>query len=187
LRTVLICIPKTAAISPARRPSSVSRIARARSASPRCSDFDRARKAACSAASAVSVDFPGMLGLHSPHPRQTIQSIAYSQAVCLAVLIQIIENDPQNLTTISDYVAQKYPSAREGVNVSSRPISGREVYFSPSVFELPAQSVDQTLVAVMMPFAAEYRNIYETIQRACAFHKLNCQRVDDIWEHAILI
>ena len=29
--------------------------------SPRCSDFDSPRKAACSAASAVSVDFPGML------------------------------------------------------------------------------------------------------------------------------
>ena len=42
---------------PRRRPG----IARARSASPRCSDFDSARKAACSAASAVSVDFPGML------------------------------------------------------------------------------------------------------------------------------
>src|SRR4051812_523012 len=67
-------------------PSSVSRIARARSASPRCSDFDKPRKAARSAASAVSVDFPGMLGLHSPHPRQTIHSIAHSQAVCIAVL-----------------------------------------------------------------------------------------------------
>jgi hypothetical protein len=42
---------------PRRRPG----IARARSASPRCSDFDRARNAACSAASAVSVDFLGML------------------------------------------------------------------------------------------------------------------------------
>jgi hypothetical protein len=105
----------------------------------------------------------------------------------LAVLIQIVENEPQNLTIISDYLVQKYPSAREGVNVSSRPLPGREVYFTPSVFEIPAQGVDQTLVAVIMPFAAEYRNVYETIQRACAFHRLNCQRVDDIWEHAILI
>jgi hypothetical protein len=64
---------------PRRRPG----IARARSASPRCSDFDKSRNTACSAASAVSFDFPGMLGLHSPHPRQTIHSIAYSQAVCL--------------------------------------------------------------------------------------------------------
>src|SRR4051812_39841010 len=81
-----MCTPRTAAISSAFRPSSVSRIARARSASPRCSDFDRARKATCSAASAVSVDFPGMLGLHSSHPRQTIFSIAHSQAVCLGHL-----------------------------------------------------------------------------------------------------
>src|SRR3954451_12413739 len=77
-----MCTLRTAAISSAFRPSSVSRIARARSASPRCSDFDRARKAACSAASAVSFDFPGMLALHNPHPRQTIHSIAPSQAIC---------------------------------------------------------------------------------------------------------
>src|SRR5215213_4212092 len=64
--------PRSTAISSARRPSSVSRIARARSASPRCSDFDRARNAVCSPASAVSFDFPGMLALHSPHPRKTL-------------------------------------------------------------------------------------------------------------------
>jgi hypothetical protein len=75
--------PRTAAISSAFRPSSVNRIARARSASPRCSDFDRSRNTACSAALAVSVDFPGIPGLHSPHPRQTIQSIAHSHAGCL--------------------------------------------------------------------------------------------------------
>ena len=46
-------------------------IDRARSASPRCSDFDKPRNAACSAASAVSVDFPGMHGLYRPHPRLT--------------------------------------------------------------------------------------------------------------------
>src|SRR3954447_11808057 len=78
-----MCTPRTAAIAAAFRPSNVSRIARARSASPRCSDFDRARNTACSAASAVSFDFPGMLDLHSPHPRQTIHPIAHSQAVCL--------------------------------------------------------------------------------------------------------
>src|SRR4051794_8230270 len=73
-------------MSSARRPSSVSRIARARSASPRCSDFDRSRNTARSAASAVSFDFPGMLGLHSPHPRQTIHSVAHSQAPCLVAV-----------------------------------------------------------------------------------------------------
>src|SRR3954452_21298323 len=61
LRTVLTCTPRTAAISPARRPSSVSSTARARSASPRCSDFDRSRNTALSAPSAVSFDFPAML------------------------------------------------------------------------------------------------------------------------------
>src|SRR3954449_6013607 len=77
-----MCTPRTAAISSARRPSSVSRIARARSASPRSSDFDRARNTACSAASAVSFDFPGICDLRNPHPRKIIHSLAHSQAVC---------------------------------------------------------------------------------------------------------
>src|SRR5215207_6526453 len=80
-----MCTPRTAAISSARRPSSVSRIARARSASPRCSDFDRARNTACSAASAVSFDFPGICGLRSPHPKKITHSIAHSQAGCLGI------------------------------------------------------------------------------------------------------
>lgn len=132
----------------------------------------------------------GCLELVREHPR-LLRSLTWKdpdyEGNALAVLIQIVENDPQNLTTISDYLVEKYPSAQEGVNVSSRPIPGWEVYFTPSVFEIPAQGVDQTLVAVMMSFAAEYRDVYGTIQKACAFCKLNCQRVDDIWENAILI
>lgn len=132
----------------------------------------------------------GCLELVREHPR-LLRSLTWRdpdyEGNALAVLIQIVENGPQNLTMISDYIVQKYPSAREGVNVSSRPIPGREIYFTPSVFEVPAQGVDQTLVAVMTPFAAEYREVYEAIQSAAAFHGLNCRRVDDIWEHAILI
>ena len=70
-----MCTPRTAAISSALRPSSVSKIARARSASPRCSDFDRARNVARSAASAVSFDFPGMLASTALIPgKQSIPS-----------------------------------------------------------------------------------------------------------------
>src|SRR5690348_4001346 len=47
-------------------------MARARSASPRCSDFDRLRSAARSAASAVNFDLPGTPDLLSPHPRKTL-------------------------------------------------------------------------------------------------------------------
>jgi hypothetical protein len=105
----------------------------------------------------------------------------------IVVLSRIVESNPQNLRIISDYLGQQYPSTQEGINVSSRPVPGRAIYFTPSVFEVPEQGVDQTLVAVMMPFAAEYREVYETIQRAGTFHGLTCNRVDDIWENAILI
>ena len=130
------------------------------------------------------------LDLIREHPR-LLRSLTWKdpdyEGNALAVLIQIVENDAQNLEIIAEYFLQKYPSEREGVNVSSQSIPGREIYFTPSVFEVPTQGVDQTLVAVMMPFSAEYKDVYNTIQKACAFHKLGCHRVDDIWEHAILI
>ena len=130
------------------------------------------------------------LDLIREHPR-LLRSLTWKdpdyEGNALAVLIQIVENDAQNLEIIAEYFLQKYPSEREGVNVSSQSIPGREIYFTPSVFEVPTQGVDQTLVAVMMPFSAEYKDVYNTIQKACAFHKLDCHRVDDIWEHAILI
>jgi hypothetical protein len=34
----------------------------------------------------VSIDFPGMPDLPNSHPRQTIHSIAYSQAHCLVLV-----------------------------------------------------------------------------------------------------
>jgi hypothetical protein len=74
---------------PRRRPG----IARARSASPRCSDFDKPCNAACSAASAVSFDFPGMPRLHNSHPRKTTHSIAHSQAGCLVGGDEGVERD----------------------------------------------------------------------------------------------
>ena len=106
------------------------------------------------------------LDLIREHPR-LLRSLTWKdpdyEGNALAVLIQIVENDAQNLEIIAEYFVQKYPSEREGVNVSSQSIPGREIYFTPSVFEVPTQGVDQTLVAVMMPFSAEYKDVYNTI------------------------
>src|SRR4051812_5191215 len=122
-------------MSSARRPSSVSRIARARSASPRCSDFDRSRNTARSAASAVSFDFPDMLGLHSPHPRQTIHSIVHSQAVCLGdmpleALLRELENCQYAVLVISndDVIVSRdaeRPSPRDNVIFEAGLFMGR--------------------------------------------------------------
>lgn len=52
----------------------------------------------------------------------------------------------------------------------------------PTVFRLPAElPVEDDLVAVMMPFAAQFNPVYDTIKAAVADAGMRCHRADDIW------
>jgi len=57
----------------------------------------------------------------------------------------------------------------------------------PTVFAIPAGTPRHDLVAVMMPFAAEFDAIYATIEEACRTAKLACERSDKIWEESTII
>lgn len=59
---------------------------------------------------------------------------------------------------------------------------------APTVFNFDAfEAQDQTLISVMMPFSAELKPVYETIQDAVGEMGLTCQRADDIWNHDQII
>ena len=52
----------------------------------------------------------------------------------------------------------------------------------PTVFRLPTElPVEDDLVAVMMPFAPQFDQVYETIKAAVADAGMRCHRADDIW------
>lgn len=53
----------------------------------------------------------------------------------------------------------------------------------PRVFSLSDEPVDRSLVAVMMPFDAAFRPVYEAIRAAVEEMDLRCQRADDLWEN----
>ena len=57
----------------------------------------------------------------------------------------------------------------------------------PRVFEIPNEQPDSRLVAVMMPFDASFANVYKAIKTACANAGMECERVDNIWEHSTII
>jgi hypothetical protein len=57
----------------------------------------------------------------------------------------------------------------------------------PEVFRRPEKGIDEEQVAVMMPFAAEFRPIYDAIRRACARVGLRAVRADDIWEETTFV
>ena len=58
----------------------------------------------------------------------------------------------------------------------------------PSVFSITDhESIEPTLASAMMPFEAEFSDVYCSIQQAAAGACLRCRRADDIWESAAII
>lgn len=58
----------------------------------------------------------------------------------------------------------------------------------PTVFSIPEhESVEEVLVSVMMPFASNFDQVYQSIQEAASNVGLRCRRADDIWEAPAVI
>jgi hypothetical protein len=63
----------------------------------------------------------------------------------------------------------------------------RRITFAPNVFDIPPTSVEQDLIAVMMPFNPAFSPIYNAIKDACGRARVWCLRADDIWEQSSII
>jgi hypothetical protein len=61
------------------------------------------------------------------------------------------------------------------------------ITFCPEVFRVPNKQPQDRLVAVMMPFRAEFDSTYSAIKAACTAVGLFCYRADDIWENTTFI
>ena len=103
---------------------------------------------------------------------------------CFQVLLRIIAQDFANLDRIERYVAQHIEGA--GINVSSVEGPAR-VYFTPTVFEVPAQPVDDLLVSVMMPFDLGFAPVYVGITAAASNVGMTTMRADNMWEHSAVV
>jgi hypothetical protein len=59
---------------------------------------------------------------------------------------------------------------------------------TPKVFKLDEFGItDDRLISVMMPFASQFDQVYETLQKVAKKMSLKCLRADDIWEHDVII
>lgn len=59
---------------------------------------------------------------------------------------------------------------------------------SPTLFSIDAAySVEEDLLAVMMPFAGGFQDVYAAIREMARSKNLRCLRADDIWEHDAII
>lgn len=101
------------------------------------------------------------------------------------VLLQIASNDPAALEHFDELLNRKYPD--ETQFISARP-SPKKITFAPNVFEIPdGIVVEPDLAALMMPFSAEFAPVHEAIKAACEAAGFRCARVDDVWDHSVII
>lgn len=61
------------------------------------------------------------------------------------------------------------------------------ITFAPTVFSLPEMELQEKLVAVMMPFAAEFDTVCDSIKEACSENGLFSYRADDIWSNSAIM
>jgi hypothetical protein len=122
------------------------------------------------------------------HPR-LLRSLSFGDddysGLALSFLRKMIGSNDENLGTVLAFIRDK--SASDGEDVSSAKSGERKIVFSPSIFEVPTESADPTLVSVMMPFNDSLREVYSAIQHAASNTGLTCRRADDIWNHSTVI
>lgn len=63
----------------------------------------------------------------------------------------------------------------------------RLITFKPSVFQVPAKTLNEKLISVMMPFNAGFNGTYSAIARVADYMSLECKRADDIWDNSTFI
>lgn len=99
----------------------------------------------------------------------------------LSVLRDIVRSDLENVKVIDDFLDEKeIPSGEVGVTEAT-------IACRPSVFEPPVGRDQRNLVAVMMPFAAEFKPVYLALKKCCAEAGYECARVDEIWNNSVVI
>lgn len=72
-------------------------------------------------------------------------------------------------------------------SVSATKNMQKEITFSPSVFEIPAKFNMPNCVSVMMPFSAEFDDVYGCINDACYEVGMSCHKANDFWHHSAII
>jgi hypothetical protein len=130
----------------------------------------------------------GLSDIIKRHPR-LLRSLSWGDedyaGNVLTTLTRIAERDVHALDEFERLLEKKYPG--EAHYVSAKP-ADRKLTFAPHVFDVPDQVVlESDLVAIMMPFGAEFDPVHDAINAACSAANLRALRADNTWEETIVI
>jgi hypothetical protein len=102
----------------------------------------------------------------------------------LPILRSLVEANPSLLKVIEEYVDSK--TGPSDMYISAKP-SERRITFAPNVFQVPEVELARDLVAVMMPFSADFKGVFESISHASAACGFRCIRADSIWQESVIV
>lgn len=101
------------------------------------------------------------------------------------VISSIDQHNPENLRIIEEYITEHYGDPSDNISTSNG--KNRPITFMPSVFEIPEESVDPNLIAIMSPFTLQYEDVFTAIKKAGLRSGFHCLRARDIWQHTAVI
>ena len=99
----------------------------------------------------------------------------------ISVLERIARTDVGLIDEVEKYVLNKISSDNLG------DIYTEGVICKPTVFSIPTEPVDPKLIALMIPFSAEFDLITRAIKGVSIECGMTCERADDIWKDSTII
>lgn len=121
------------------------------------------------------------------HPR-LLRSLGWQDpdynACVLAVLEKIVRERVSNLQVIEDYLVKKFADAQSETTACG--LLNKYVCM-PNVFRIPEEGYDPKLLALMMPFDAQFNPVCDAVKESARSVGLTCKRADDIWEDSTII
>ncbi len=102
----------------------------------------------------------------------------------LSILKYIANEKPSALDTFEDYLNTHFEEDTHYISVKP---AQKKITFAPNVFEVPNVSVEDDLVAVMMPFDTALQPVFKAIKAACRAAEFRAKRADNMWEESIII
>lgn len=121
------------------------------------------------------------------HPR-LLRALGFGdpdyQAASIEVLRRIVARDPNDLNAIEEYLLSQFPE--ETTYISAKNV-GKKITFAPHVFEAPEGSLDDSLVALMIPFAAQFTSVIQAVKNAASSCQLHCQTANDLWSESVIV
>jgi hypothetical protein len=123
------------------------------------------------------------------HPDHYVGALNVDQLKAIEAMNEVLRS--HELEVIAD-LKTKVPSLRStSGNFVSTDVDRKKVQktitFAPTVFSIPEIDIQDKLVAVMMPFTAEFDRVYDAIKEACTANGLFCYRADDIWTNSAIM